>query len=77
MRTISFDISGMSCDACVEKVQHALNKLDGVNHAEVALNPGIATVNIDPNHVDAALLESVIDRLGYHATARAEETARA
>ncbi len=77
MSILTFDVGGMTCDACTEKVQHALNKLDGVSHAEVTLKPGIATVHADPQLIDSTVLASVISDLGYTAKGHAEETAHA
>ncbi len=75
MKTLSFDVGGMTCNACTEKVAHALTKLDGVSHADVDLKSGIATAMTDPDHVNAALLTSVISDLGYTAKARADQPA--
>lgn len=70
MQTLSFDVSGMSCGGCTGSVQRALKKLDGISHAEVTLNPGIATVVVDPTRVTPAQIESAISRMGYPAKAR-------
>jgi copper chaperone len=70
MQTLSFDVSGMSCGGCTGSVQRALNELDGISHAEVTLNPGIATVVVDPTRVTPAQIESAISRMGYPAKAR-------
>ena len=77
MKTLSFDVGGMTCSDCTDKVQHALNKLNGVSHAEVTLKPGVATAMTDPDYVDAKLLESVITQLGYTAKERAVNPAHA
>lgn len=70
MRTLSFDVGGMTCGGCTGSVQRALSKLDGVSHVEVTLRPGIATVVADPTRVTAALIESAIAKLGYAVKAR-------
>ena len=70
MQTLSFDVSGMTCGGCIGSVQRALNKLDGVSHAEVTLSPGVATVAVDPARVTPAQIESAISQLGYPAKAR-------
>ena len=70
MQTLSFDVSGMTCGGCTGSVQRALNKLDGVSHAEVILSPGVATVAVDPARVTPAQIESAISQLGYPAKAR-------
>ena len=69
MQTFKFDVTGMTCGGCTGSVQRALNKLDGVSHAEVSLRPGIATVVTDPARVTAAQIESAITGLGYPAKA--------
>ena len=70
MQTLSFDVSGMTCGGCTGSVQRTLSKLDGIGHAEVTLNPGVATVSADPSRVTPAQIESAITRLGYSAKAR-------
>ena len=70
MQALTFDVSGMTCGGCTGSVQRALGKLDGVSHAEVTLDPGAATVLIDPARVTPAQIESAISHLGYPAKAR-------
>ena len=70
MQILSFDVSGMTCGGCTGSVQRVLSKLDGVSHAEVTLNPGVATVLIDPARVSPTQVELVIAGLGYPAKAR-------
>ena len=70
MQTFSFDVSGMTCGGCTGSVQRALNKIDGVSHAEVTLHPGVASVEADPERVTSAQIEAAITGLGYQAKAR-------
>ncbi|MBI2728468.1 MAG: heavy-metal-associated domain-containing protein [Polaromonas sp.] len=70
MHTLKFDISGMSCGGCTGSVQRTLKKISGVIHAEVTLNPGVATVVTDPSQVSPAQIELAITSLGYPAKAR-------
>ena len=70
MQTLSFDVNGMTCGGCTSSVQRALSKLAGISHAEVTLNPGVATVVIDPTRVTPAQIESAISQMGYPAQAR-------
>ncbi len=70
MQTLNFDVTGMICGGCTGSVQRALSKLDGVSHAEVTLQPGVATLVVDPDRVIAAQVELVIAGLGYRAKAR-------
>jgi len=70
MNTLKFDISGMTCGGCTGSVQRTLKKIDGVSHAEVTLNPGVATVVTDPARVSPPQIELAITSLGYPAKAR-------
>ena len=70
MQTISFDVNGMTCGGCTASVQRALNKLDGISHAEVSLSQGVATVVIDPAKVTPTQIVSAITHLGYPTRAR-------
>ena len=70
MRTLSFDVGGMTCNGCTGSVQRTLSKLEGVSEAVVTLHPGIATVSADPSRVTPAQIESAITHLGYSARAR-------
>ena len=45
--TAKFKVTGMYCDACQTKIQHALSKTDGVKSTTVDLNSGSATVTYD------------------------------
>lgn len=76
MNTLKFDISGMTCGGCTGSVQRTLKKIDGVSHAEVTLNPGVATVVTDPARVSPAQIELAITGLGYPAKARPADQGR-
>lgn len=68
MQTTNFDVRGMTCGGCTSSVQRTLSQLDGVTRAEVSLNPGMATVVLDPSRVTTAQIEAAITKLGYAAT---------
>ena len=70
MQTLSFDVSGMTCGGCTGSVQRTLSKIDGVSHAAVTLDPGVASVVADPERVTSAQIEAAITGLGYQAKAR-------
>lgn len=70
MQTLSFDVSGMTCGGCTGSVQRMLSKIDGVSHAEVTLNPGVASMVADPERITSAQIEAAINGLGYPAKAR-------
>ena len=70
MPTLSFDVSGMTCGGCTGSVQRMLSKIHGVSHADVTLNPGVASVVADSERVTSAQIEAAITGLGYPAKAR-------
>ena len=61
-------IGGMTCTGCVQAVQQALNRTDGVLEANVSLTPPLATVAYLPAVADPGTLATSVDRAGYTAT---------
>ncbi len=70
MRTLSFDVGGMTCGGCRVKVEHRLGQIAGVSQATVTLQPGIATVVLDPELVTEDQVISAIKDAGFSAAAR-------
>jgi Cu+-exporting ATPase len=64
------DISGMTCAACVNRVEKSLVKVDGVSEASVNLAAETASVHFDPSRVDAAALSAAVAKAGYTGTPR-------
>jgi len=60
-QTAKFKVTGMYCDACQTKIQHALSKTDGVKTATVDLNSGSATVTFDDAKVKPEQIIKVIE----------------
>ncbi|UOE53470.1 heavy metal translocating P-type ATPase [Cytobacillus oceanisediminis] len=60
-----FDISGMTCAACANKIEKRLNKLNGVQTATVnfALESGLVEYN--PDEVSVSDMKEAIEKLGY------------
>jgi len=66
-QTAKFKVTGMYCDACQTKIQHALSKTDGMKSATVDLNSGSATVTYDDAKVKPDQIIKVIEKEGYKA----------
>jgi Cu+-exporting ATPase len=66
----TIDIEGMTCASCVNRVQRALTRVDGVVEASVNLATETAAVSYDPGAVDAATLAAAVERAGYTGTVR-------
>ncbi len=65
MAKIIIPIEGMSCAACVRRVETGIRSLEGVKDAAVNLASGKATVEIDPEVVSEAMVRARIVELGY------------
>lgn len=60
-----FQISGMTCAACSSRIEKVLNKMDGVEAANVNLALEKSTIQYDPEKVKAEDLQRKIEALGY------------
>lgn len=67
MPTTTFNIEGMTCNNCVQHVQHALTSVPGVQKAEVSLTQKLATVQSEgPLDLNAAV--KAVEEEGYQAS---------
>lgn len=58
-------VSGMTCASCVRRVERGLEKLDGVQSANVNLATERATVSYDPDVVRPDDLRAAVEKAGY------------
>jgi Cu+-exporting ATPase len=65
VETATFHISGMSCAACVRRVEEGINSMEGVEDAAANLATEKATVRFLPDVVGIAVLKEKIRDLGY------------
>jgi P-type Cu+ transporter len=64
-QSLEFGVTGMTCAACVSRVERALKKVDGVLEASVNLATERATVKLVPTQAGAAHLKRAIREAGY------------
>ena len=64
-QTIDLAVTGMTCAACVGRVERALKKVDGVLEASVNLATERATIKLVPAQSGAAHLKRAIREAGY------------
>src|SRR2546426_11685114 len=64
---ITLPVAGMTCAACVRRVEKALTGLPGVKEATVNLPAGKASVAYDPAACDVPAMEQAISGIGYAA----------
>ena len=74
MEQASLSVGGMSCAACVVRVEKALGGLEGVEKAAVNFATEKAQVTYDPKRVDLEKFRQAIEEAGYQfrGVARAE-----
>lgn len=59
----TYEVKGMHCQSCVQKVSAALEKVEGVRSADVTLEPPRATLEMH-EHVSEKLLNSALQSAG-------------
>jgi copper chaperone len=65
MESVKIGIKGMTCGGCVASVKRVLEGLDGVERADVTLEPAQARVDYVAGRVDATRLRSAIEDAGF------------
>jgi Cu+-exporting ATPase len=76
MRTrVDLPVEGMTCAACSARISRGLNKLDGVENANVSLASARATVIFDDDQLGSDDFEAVITKLGYSVPEEADHEA--
>ena len=71
MRTTTYEVSGMTCQHCVNAVTEELSKLPGVLGVRVELGTdGPSSVNVDSDaDLEPAAVRDAIDEAGYELVA--------
>ncbi|MBP2029564.1 Cu+-exporting ATPase [Methanohalophilus levihalophilus] len=64
-KEISFDISGMTCSACVQRIEKGLLKMEGVKGAAVNFASEKASVNFDESQTSLQEMRKTVEKLGY------------
>jgi len=62
---VTLSIHGMTCAACIRRVEQGLQSVDGVDRAAVNLATEKATIEYDPSVVDPQSLVNKVNDLGY------------
>jgi copper chaperone CopZ/Pyruvate/2-oxoacid:ferredoxin oxidoreductase delta subunit len=71
-KKITMDITGMSCDTCVQRVAKALQAVPGVADVQVDLGSGTAAVKYDPALTSLVTMEQAVQEAGYHSAKKKE-----
>ncbi len=67
MKKEKFDITGMTCSACVAHVEKTVCKLEGVKTVNVNLFTNSMTVDFDDAHLDINTIKNSVENAGYKA----------
>ncbi|WP_308085196.1 heavy metal translocating P-type ATPase [Neisseria polysaccharea] len=71
---IRFQIEGMTCQACASRIEKVLNKKDFVESAGVNFASEEAQVVFDDSQTSAADIAKIIEKTGYGAKEKTEDT---
>ena len=66
-KTVVIDITGMTCQSCVQNITNSLKEKEGINEIMVSLERNNATITYNPSKVNPQELCSAIDDLGFEA----------
>lgn len=69
-QTATYRIKGMTCEACAQHVEHAVQQLPGVQAVTVSYAQGTAQVRFDAQKSPAAQVEKAINGTGYQIVTR-------
>ncbi|MFC4306669.1 heavy metal translocating P-type ATPase [Cohnella boryungensis] len=67
-----FNLEGMTCAACANKIEKGLNKLPGVTNATVNFAMETARVEFTPGEVSVEDMQNKVKKLGYKAIIKQE-----
>lgn len=68
-----FQVTGMTCAACANRIEKGLNKMDGVQEANVNLALEKAIVKFDPATISSAEIQQKVRGLGYDVVTEKKE----
>lgn len=67
MKTEKFEVTGMTCTACVAHVEKSVSKLKGIQTVQVNLLTNSMTVSYNENDIDNSEIEKSVESAGYKA----------
>lgn len=67
MEKLTLQLENLSCPVCAEKVGVLLNKLQGVDKAEVFFTTSKAKITYDASKISSSEIIKAIGKLGYNA----------
>ena len=65
MSKVTLNVEGMSCRACVNKVEESVGQLNGVESVKVQIPEGKVYVTFNDSTINLADIKGVIQNTGY------------
>ncbi len=65
METTTLVAPDISCEHCQHAIEGAVGKMPGVSNVKVDIPTKMVQVNYDPQKVNVAKIEEVLDDIGY------------
>jgi len=66
MKTVQYNLQGMTCGGCVNSVQRVLSKLEGVEGSKVEI--GKVLVTFDPSSISQTAIQEALNKTGFGVT---------
>ncbi len=66
MKTIQYNLEGMTCGGCVNSVQRVLSNLEGVEGSKVEI--GKVLVTFDPSAISQTAIQEALSKTGFGVT---------
>ena len=64
-KKLELKIDGISCQACVAKIERKLSRTDGIEKALVNISNNMADIEYDEKEIKASEIMKIIEKLGY------------
>lgn len=65
IQTVTFKVSGMTCEGCEEHIKHSVDNQAGIISVSASYREGIAAVKFDNSKTDKASIVKMISSTGY------------
>jgi copper chaperone len=65
MKTEQINVDGMSCGHCIETIENAVGKMDGVNQVQVSLENKNVSVDFDESQTTVDAIKETIVEAGF------------
>ncbi|MCK9602075.1 MAG: heavy metal translocating P-type ATPase [Sphaerochaeta sp.] len=76
MKEIQVGIGGMTCASCSSAVERTLNKLEGVEKAQVNLATETATIAFDDSYLNLDGIKKAVQKIGYSVVETVDQKTR-